>query len=255
MQDEDEDSDGEFIGKDEADDETTLLAEEALPREETVEEEEEALKREADMDIEEIKEMYRKMEELASECEEESDRVSADDGVGDSDDDDNDDDMDLDDSDVVETNSNSNSNSNNNNSIAALHAADNVSRTKSVSRPFILNKKLTLRYYQHQGLQWLVSIQSRRLNGILADEMGLGKTVQTISCLAYLAAYKGIWGPHLIIVPTSCLVNWEMECKKFCPSLKVLTYYGSAKQRKELRTGWTKPNMFHICVTSYQVSE
>ena len=72
--------------------------------------------------------------------------------------------------------------------------------------------------------------------------------------LAYLAAYKGIWGPHLIIVPTSCLVNWEMEIKKFCPAFKVLTYYGSAKHRKELRTGWTKLNTFHICVTSYQLA-
>lgn len=58
--------------------------------------------------------------------------------------------------------------------------------------------------------------------------------------LAYLASYKGIWGPHLIIVPTSCLVNWEVEFKRFCPGLKVLCYYGNAKRRKELRVGWTK---------------
>ena len=70
--------------------------------------------------------------------------------------------------------------------------------------------------------------------------MGLGKTLQTIALLAYLAAYKGIWGPHLIIVPTSCIVNWETEFKRFAPGLKVLCYYGSAKRRKELRSGWTK---------------
>lgn len=80
----------------------------------------------------------------------------------------------------------------------------------------------------------------KSLNGILADEMGLGKTLQTISLLAYLACYVGIWGPHLIVVPTSCIVNWEMELKRFCPALKVLCYYGSAKRRKELRQGWTK---------------
>ncbi|GMH72310.1 hypothetical protein TL16_g05883, partial [Triparma laevis f. inornata] len=123
-----------------------------------------------------------------------------------------------------------------------------------VTRPFIMSPSLKLREYQHMGLNWLVSIQSRRLNGILADEMGLGKTVQTISLLAYLAAYKGIWGPHLIIVPTSCIVNWEMELKKFCPGFKVLTYYGSAKHRKELRTGWTKLNTYHVCITSYQLA-
>lgn len=67
-----------------------------------------------------------------------------------------------------------------------------------------------------------------------------GKTLQTISLLAYLAAYKGIWGPHLVIVPTSVIVNWETELKRFCPGLKALCYYGSAKRRKELRSGWTK---------------
>jgi len=98
-----------------------------------------------------------------------------------------------------------------------------------------------------------VSLHERRLNGILADEMGLGKTIQTISLLAYLACYRGLWGPHLIVVPTSCLVNWETELKKWCPAFKVLTYYGSKKERADLRVGWTKPNAFHVCVTSYQL--
>ena len=44
--------------------------------------------------------------------------------------------------------------------------------------PFLL--KHTLREYQHIGLDWMVSLQERKLNGILADEMGLGKTIQTI---------------------------------------------------------------------------
>lgn len=38
-----------------------------------------------------------------------------------------------------------------------------------------------------------------------------------------------------------------------CPIFKVLTYYGSAKARKLLRTGWSKLNSFHICITSYQL--
>jgi hypothetical protein len=36
-----------------------------------------------------------------------------------------------------------------------------------------------------------------------------------------------------------------------CPAFKLLTYYGSAKQRKEKRQGWSKPNAFHVCITSY----
>ncbi len=129
-----------------------------------------------------------------------------------------------------------------------------ISENAKHGMPFLMNPSLRLREYQKEGVNWLASMCSRKLNGILADEMGLGKTVQTISMLAHLACEKGIWGPHLIIVPTSVLLNWEMEFKKFCPSLKVLTYYGSAKKRKEKRKGWTSPHAFHVCITSYQLA-
>ncbi|KAL1491858.1 hypothetical protein ABEB36_012391 [Hypothenemus hampei] len=125
------------------------------------------------------------------------------------------------------------------------------STTVSTKVPFLL--KLPLREYQHIGLDWLVTMYERKLNGILADEMGLGKTIQTIALLAHLACEKENWGPHLIVVPTSVMLNWEMECKKWCPAFKILTYYGSQKERKLKRTGWTKPNMFHICITSYKL--
>lgn len=133
--------------------------------------------------------------------------------------------------------------------------------------PFLL--KHGLREYQHIGLDWLVGLYSRGLNGILADEMGLGKTIMTIALLAYLAAEKcvslavhsycklvglaasavsclhqsqichipagmvpqctelsscdevmpkmaftgcrGVWGPHLVVVPTSVMLNWEVR--------------------------------------------
>ncbi|XP_058805344.1 helicase domino isoform X2 [Phymastichus coffea] len=117
--------------------------------------------------------------------------------------------------------------------------------------PFLL--KHSLREYQHIGLDWLVTMYERKLNGILADEMGLGKTIQTIALLAHLACEKGNWGPHLVVVPTSVMLNWEMECKKWCPGFKILTYYGTQKERKQKRTGWTKPNAFHICITSYKL--
>lgn len=42
----------------------------------------------------------------------------------------------------------------------------------------------------------------------------------------------GNWGPHLIIVPTSVMLNWEMELKRWCPGFKILTYFGSQKERK-----------------------
>ena len=55
--------------------------------------------------------------------------------------------------------------------------------------PFLLDG--TLREYQHIGLDWLVTMYEKKLNGILADEMGLGKTIQTIALLAHLACEKG----------------------------------------------------------------
>lgn len=70
--------------------------------------------------------------------------------------------------------------------------------------PFLL--KHTLREYQHIGLDWLVSLYEKRINGILADEMGLGKTIQTVALLAYLACQEGVWGPHLVVVPTRSAV-------------------------------------------------
>lgn len=127
-----------------------------------------------------------------------------------------------------------------------------LSTTKvNIKIPFLLRG--TLREYQHVGLDWLASLYNNGLNGILADEMGLGKTIQTISLLAYLACEKRIWGPHLIVVPTSVILNWEMEFKRWLPAFKILTYYGTPRERKEKRTGWSKENAFHVCITSYQL--
>ncbi|XP_077211102.1 SNF2 domain-containing protein / helicase domain-containing protein isoform X2 [Tasmannia lanceolata] len=139
---------------------------------------------------------------------------------------------------------------------AAARSAQPTGSTFSTTKvrtkfPFLL--KHPLREYQHIGLDWLVTMYEKRLNGILADEMGLGKTIMTIALLAHLACEKGIWGPHLIVVPTSVMLNWETEFLKWCPAFKILTYFGSAKERKFKRQGWLKPNCFHICITTYRL--
>ncbi|XP_061364443.1 protein PHOTOPERIOD-INDEPENDENT EARLY FLOWERING 1 isoform X2 [Gastrolobium bilobum] len=139
---------------------------------------------------------------------------------------------------------------------AAARSAQPTGNTFSTTKvrtkfPFLL--KYSLREYQHIGLDWLVTMYEKRLNGILADEMGLGKTIMTIALLAHLACEKGIWGPHLIVVPTSVMLNWETEFLKWCPAFKILTYFGSAKERKLKRQGWLKPNSFHVCITTYRL--
>jgi SNF2 family DNA or RNA helicase len=139
---------------------------------------------------------------------------------------------------------------------AAARSAQPTGNTFSTTKvrtkfPFLV--KHPLREYQHIGLDWLVTMYEKRLNGILADEMGLGKTIMTIALLAHLACEKGIWGPHLIVVPTSVMLNWETEFLKWCPAFKILTYFGSAKERKYKRQGWLKPNSFHVCITTYRL--
>lgn len=120
-----------------------------------------------------------------------------------------------------------------------------------IHKPFLFRG--SLRPYQQVGMEWLISLYNNQVNGILADEMGLGKTIQTIALLAHLACDRGNWGPHLIVAPTSVMLNWEMEFKKFLPGFKILSYYGSQKQRKAKRVGWNTPNSFHVCITSYQL--
>ncbi|RFU26325.1 hypothetical protein B7463_g10016, partial [Scytalidium lignicola] len=117
--------------------------------------------------------------------------------------------------------------------------------------PFLLRG--TLREYQHYGLDWLAGLYANNTNGILADEMGLGKTIQTISLLAHLACVHEVWGPHLVIVPTSVMLNWEMEFKKWCPGFKILTYYGTQEERKKKRHGWRTDDLWNVCITSYQL--
>ncbi|CZT49906.1 probable SWR1-DEAH-box protein, putative RNA helicase [Rhynchosporium secalis] len=117
--------------------------------------------------------------------------------------------------------------------------------------PFLLRG--TLREYQHYGLDWLAGLYANNTNGILADEMGLGKTIQTIALLAHLACEHQVWGPHLVIVPTSVMLNWEMEFKKWCPGFKILTYYGSQEERKRKRLGWKTDDAWNVIITSYQL--
>ncbi|EMC97386.1 hypothetical protein BAUCODRAFT_450765 [Baudoinia panamericana UAMH 10762] len=131
-------------------------------------------------------------------------------------------------------------------------------QSMDVAQPKMLTCQL--KEYQLKGLNWLVNLYEQGINGILADEMGLGKTVQSISVMAYLAEVHDIWGPFLVIAPASTLHNWQQEITRFVPSIKVLPYWGAAKDRKVLRKFWDRKHItynresqFHVLVTSYQL--
>ncbi|KAF7542264.1 hypothetical protein G7Z17_g11724 [Cylindrodendrum hubeiense] len=133
----------------------------------------------------------------------------------------------------------------------ASRSASPPSSRHKIEVPFLLRG--TLREYQRDGLDWLAGLYANNTNGILADEMGLGKTIQTIALLAHLACTHQVWGPHLVIVPTSVMLNWEMEFKKWCPGFKILAYYGSQEERKRKRQGWNNDDVWNVCITSYQL--
>lgn len=85
---------------------------------------------------------------------------------------------------------------------------------------------------------------------------GLGKTIQIIAFLAWLKETGRSENTHLIIVPSSTLDNWANELEKWCPSLRVIKYYGSQEERKMLRIQYAKnglQNLFDVMLTTYHV--
>ena len=83
----------------------------------------------------------------------------------------------------------------------------------------------TLRSYQIEGVNWMLSQYGRGTGGILGDEMGLGKTIQTLSFLSALKA-ANLPGPHLVVTPLAVLQNWANEMKRFTPGLSFVKVHG-----------------------------
>lgn len=130
-------------------------------------------------------------------------------------------------------------------------AMDSNAGMRVTSQPSIMEGG-TLRDYQIEGLNWLVSLYDTGISGILADEMGLGKTIQTIGLLAFLKQYRQVNGPHLIIVPKSTMGNWYREFKKWCPSFRVLRLQGQKDERKRLVTQELMSGHYEAVVTTYE---
>ena len=163
----DQENDGDFTPTgNEADDETTMEAEEKLGREMSYEEEIALLNQEGEMSVEELRAMYADIGSEGQggvdeeEVEESGDgKRKAVEGQA----------LSLRESkrqravpiDVSDTEA----------ALAALEASAERARSTLASRPFLLSKWVKLREYQQIGLNWLVSLHARRLNGILADEV------------------------------------------------------------------------------------
>ena len=183
------------------DDETTIEAEEKLGRDMSYEDEIAMLKRENEMSVEELRAMYSKMNGDSQDNSRKSDFV---DKMVDLDEaktnevkstrrrskrtrrpKESDDKMEIEESakrkrEIDEGNSHlskksrqsASSQEGSDDGLAALNALEasaERARKTLATRPFLLSSWVKLRRYQQVGLNWLVSLQSRRLNGILAD--------------------------------------------------------------------------------------
>ncbi len=89
----------------------------------------------------------------------------------------------------------------------------------------------SLRPYQRQGLAWLQFLREYGLNGVLADDMGLGKTLQTLAHLLKEKEAGRAARASLVVAPTSVVHNWQLEAKRFAPSLKTLVLHGKDRKR------------------------
>ena len=172
----DENDDDEEFQPDEdvGDDETTIKAEEQLSRDMSHEEEIALLKRESEVSIGELREMYARVQEDVSSVDEKMNEADGhkQDRTG----------FTKRKRDVIESENSSKKTKSENSeptrddgleALQALEASAQRAQQTLASRPFLLAPWVKLRHYQQVGLNWLVSLQSRRLNGVLADEMGL----------------------------------------------------------------------------------
>lgn len=96
--------------------------------------------------------------------------------------------------------------------------------------PLPTGLKAELRPYQIRGYEWMMHNLSLGFGSIIADDMGLGKTLQVIAVLLQLKESGRLNKRKvLVVVPTGLLVNWQKECARFAPELKVSIYHGAMR--------------------------
>ncbi len=121
-----------------------------------------------------------------------------------------------------------------NNQYATVRTSNKLEKLKDFTQiedfPLPEGFKGSLRPYQKAGYNWLRFLQSYNLGGCLADDMGLGKTIQTLALILSAKENKATQA-SILIVPTSLITNWQLEAKKFTPSLNVYTHTGAGRTK------------------------
>lgn len=108
----------------------------------------------------------------------------------------------------------------------------------------------TLRSYQKVGYRWLKTISSYGFSGILADDMGLGKTVQVITLLLSEKLESKERKPSLVVCPSSLMLNWQSEIRRFAPTLESACVMGNMSSRQDTIENFKQ---YDILITSYDL--
>lgn len=107
-----------------------------------------------------------------------------------------------------------------------------------------------LRDYQKTGYKWLKALEHYGFGGILADDMGLGKTLQVIVVLWDYITNTEKPVTSIVVCPSSLVLNWKAELKKWCPKIKVTVPSGSANHRAQMIKNCSK---YDVLITSYDL--
>ena len=90
----------------------------------------------------------------------------------------------------------------------------------------LFNSGLSYKEHQAEGIQWCVFREkSSQPGAFITDEMGLGKTIIVImTCLI------NIKKSTLFVLPSSLLLQWKLQIKKFTGH-DALVYHGYSKKK------------------------
>lgn len=124
--------------------------------------------------------------------------------------------------------------------VQSLDSGENLAQVPPSLKPVMRN-------YQKTGYRWLKALSDIGFGGILADDMGLGKSLQVI---ALLLGDRKSSEPSIIVCPTTLVLNWVNELRKFAPELKALAVSGSGETRKELTETFAD---YDVIITSYEL--
>ncbi|KAJ8091867.1 hypothetical protein PM082_021103 [Marasmius tenuissimus] len=107
--------------------------------------------------------------------------------------------------------------------------------------------------HQRKGVDWMIfreNVEEKKMGGILADDTGLGKTIQACALIKHDRTKNPVDTQHhptLVVLPPSLVFQWQEECAKFVPDLKVVIHgSGNKKKIKDLL-------MADIVLTTYGV--